>query len=77
MLLCADRWHHNNSPEFDGIHQRRVPFCAAGFRALCAGADSQRRRRDLPVDAQITAQAKAHDIPEQQVIEEIMLRPMP
>ena len=29
------------------------------------------------VDAQITAQAKAHGIPEQQVIEEIMLRPMP
>lgn len=29
------------------------------------------------VDAQIAAQAKAHGLPEQQVIEEIMLRPMP
>jgi len=29
------------------------------------------------VDAQITAQAKAHGLPEQQVIEEIMLKPMP
>jgi 3-hydroxybutyrate dehydrogenase len=29
------------------------------------------------VDAQITAQALAHGLPEQQVIEEIMLRPMP
>jgi 3-hydroxybutyrate dehydrogenase len=29
------------------------------------------------VDAQIAAQARAHGIPEQQVIDEIMLRPMP
>lgn len=29
------------------------------------------------VDAQITAQARAHGIPEQQVIDEIMLKPMP
>ena len=29
------------------------------------------------VDAQIAAQAKAHGLPEQQVIEEIMLKPMP
>jgi 3-hydroxybutyrate dehydrogenase len=29
------------------------------------------------VDAQIAAQAKAHGLPEQQVIDEIMLRPMP
>jgi len=29
------------------------------------------------VDAQIAAQAKAHGMPEQQVIEQIMLRPMP
>jgi len=29
------------------------------------------------VDAQIAAQARAHGLPEQQVIEEIMLRPMP
>ncbi len=29
------------------------------------------------VDAQIAAQAKAHGLPEQEVIEEIMLRPMP
>ena len=29
------------------------------------------------VDAQVAAQAKAHGLPEQQVIEEIMLRPMP
>ena len=29
------------------------------------------------VDAQVAAQAKAHGLPEQQVIEEIMLKPMP
>jgi len=29
------------------------------------------------VDAQVAAQARAHGLPEQQVIEEIMLRPMP
>lgn len=29
------------------------------------------------VDAQIAAQAKAHGLPEQQVIEEVMLKPMP
>jgi 3-hydroxybutyrate dehydrogenase len=29
------------------------------------------------VDAQIASQAKAHGLPEQQVIEEIMLKPMP
>jgi 3-hydroxybutyrate dehydrogenase len=29
------------------------------------------------VDRQIAAQAKAHGLPEQQVIEEIMLKPMP
>jgi 3-hydroxybutyrate dehydrogenase len=29
------------------------------------------------VDAQITAQARAHGLPEQQVIDEIMLKPMP
>jgi 3-hydroxybutyrate dehydrogenase len=29
------------------------------------------------VDAQIAAQARAHGIPEQQVIDQVMLRPMP
>jgi AcrR family transcriptional regulator len=33
------------SSDLDGVHQRLVPFCAAGFRALCApGGRAQRPR---------------------------------
>jgi AcrR family transcriptional regulator len=33
------------SNDLDGVHQRLVPFCAAGFRALCAGKPRGRGRR--------------------------------
>jgi AcrR family transcriptional regulator len=33
------------SSDLDSVHERLVPFCAAGFRALCAGS---RRRRKTP-----------------------------
>ena len=32
------------SSDLDGVHQRLVPFCAAGFRALCAPGGARRTR---------------------------------
>jgi AcrR family transcriptional regulator len=31
--------------DLDSVHERLVPFCAAGFRALCAGGKGKRRAR--------------------------------
>jgi AcrR family transcriptional regulator len=36
------------SSDLDGVHRRLVPFCAAGFRALCGAADGARRPRTKP-----------------------------
>jgi hypothetical protein len=35
--------------DLDSVHQRLVPFCAAGFRALCAGGAKKRAPRTTPV----------------------------
>jgi len=33
--------------DLDSVHERLVPFCAAGFRALCAGGKGKRRARPV------------------------------
>jgi AcrR family transcriptional regulator len=35
------------SGDLDGVHQRLVPFCAAGFCALCSGGTGRRRARTV------------------------------
>ena len=37
--------------DLDSVHQRLVPFCAAGFRALCASGAKQRAPRRAPASA--------------------------
>jgi AcrR family transcriptional regulator len=34
--------------DLDSVHQRLVPFCAAGFRALCTGGAKKRSPRRAP-----------------------------
>jgi AcrR family transcriptional regulator len=36
------------SSDLDAVHERLIPFCAAGFRALCERTARQRRRRPTP-----------------------------
>jgi len=40
--------------DLDSVHQRLVPFCAAGFRALCAGSAKLRGPRRAPASARRT-----------------------
>jgi len=40
--------------DLDSVHQRLVPFCAAGFRALCAGGAKKRAPRRAPAPARRT-----------------------